>query len=108
MKPSTSFLLKDMREAQIRPTVNRHHCDGRMSLLWYVDDDNDRYVEATDSIHSSKVVLIARDGYCEWLKTAVLSEPKEIVEWIKCQLEIMSHVQSRYGRPVPVEKGWVR
>ena len=96
---SNEKLLDKFKKAGLGPAVVSQHHDGKCSLIWHVDDDNDRYVEATDSLYSSKVVLTARDGYCDWLESMVLSGPADILDWVKRQLEAMSRVQSPNGRP---------
>jgi hypothetical protein len=102
MKQSTSSLLEDLCKEHLGPASIHHRLNGKCSMLWYVDDDDDRYVEATDSLHSSKVVLVVQDGYRDWFMIAVLSDPPAIVEWIKGRLENMSRFQSPHGRPNPI------
>lgn len=99
MKKATENLLAEFKKAGLGPAVVSQRHDGKCSLIWYVDDDNDRYVEATDSLYSSKVVLIARDGYCDALVSEAIAGFDDILEWVKYRLETMSHVRSPKGRP---------
>jgi hypothetical protein len=46
-----------------RPTARQcHHVNGRTTWRWHVDNDDDRYVEVVDFVHSNKVVIIKVDG----------------------------------------------
>ena len=101
MKKSTEVLLDGLCKAGLEPAITRQCHDGKFSLIWHVDDDSDRYVEAADSLHSSDVVLIARDGYCKRLEAVVLSDFLEIEKWIASQLAVMSRIRSPRGPLIP-------
>jgi len=44
-----------------RPIVTRHHQNGSTSVVWYVDNNDDRYVEVADSAASDDFLLVYRD-----------------------------------------------
>jgi hypothetical protein len=76
MKVSTEVLLKNFVELCLRPARVHHGEDGMVRFIWYVDDDNDRYVELVDSDRSARVMLTLRDG---WRAEARVMDNQELV-----------------------------
>ena len=74
------------------------HANGKTTWRWHADDDDDRYVEATDSLYSPAVVLLARDGHLGGVEAIVLSDPHEIVDWVWKRLITMGARPSPRGR----------
>jgi len=86
LKPMTK-LLTALRAKRLGPTIQNHLVNGKTTLRWHVDDDDDRYVEATDSLHSPAFVLHRRDKM-EAIITIVDKIP-DAVEWIDTQLSLL-------------------
>ena len=62
MRDNTIALQAKLKEIGIGPaTYTKHQTNGKTSLVWYVDNDDDRYVELTDSVNSNDFVLVRRD-----------------------------------------------
>jgi len=63
MKMSTTMLVaaagKNLGVG--RPTHTRHHHNGATSVVWYVDSDDDRCVEVSDSAAGEDFLLVYRD-----------------------------------------------
>jgi len=76
MKVTTTVLLKKFEELHLRPNRVHHGRDGKSRFIWYVDNDDDRYVELVDSARSARVMLTLRDG---WRAMARVMEDQELV-----------------------------
>lgn len=63
MKKTTEQLLKNFVDLRLRPNRTHHGEDGKTRFVWYVDDDDDRYVELVDSARGALVLVLWRDGY---------------------------------------------
>jgi hypothetical protein len=107
MKESTRVLLWRLEAEKLEPSVVSHRVFGKTMATWYVDDDDDRYVEMTDAVHSDNVVLVAWDGFpaasavsSGWpVEAIVLWEPDEIARWISQKLAVLKSSPSPRGRP---------
>lgn len=101
MKKTTEQLLLMFKKNRLGPAriENASHLmDGRTRIIWHVDDDNDRYVELCDSIHSGEVVLVARDGCHGGAKVVVYSNHDRIYSWVEQQLKDLATRKSERGR----------
>jgi hypothetical protein len=86
LKPMTK-LLAALRAERLGPTVNHLQVNGKTTFRWHVDNDDDRYVEATDSLHSPTFVLHRRDK-SDAIITVVDNIP-DAVRWIDSQLSLL-------------------
>lgn len=101
MKKTTEQLLsmfKAKRLGPVRTETVGNLMDGRTRIIWHVDDDNDRYVELVDSLHSGEVVLVARDGCHGGAKIVVYSNHDRIYSWVEQQLKDLATRKSERGR----------
>lgn len=101
MKKTTEQLLLMFRKNRLgtaRTENVSHLMDSRTRITWYVDDDNDRYVELVDSLHSDEVVLVARDGCHGGAKVVVYSNHDRIYSWVDQQLKDLATRKSERGR----------
>lgn len=60
---SEATLYEKFRSAGIEPTKVIHRLDGRLTLVWHVDDDDDRFAEVTTPARGRRGhLLVVRDG----------------------------------------------
>ena len=88
MTPAMTKLLAALRKHRLGPTVTTHQVNGKTTFRWHVDNDDDRYVEAVDSLHSSTFVLHCRDGNNATI-TVVNDVPSALI-WIDAQIVSLS------------------
>lgn len=69
-----------LRLDRLSPTKVRHWNINRTTYTWHVDNNDDRFVEATDSMRGNEVLLVWRDR--DWAYAVVLRDLKDIVKWI--------------------------
>jgi hypothetical protein len=98
LKPHLELLHRELCAAGLRPSRAHVHVNGKITWTWHIDDDDDRYVQATDSLYSDQVVLLARDGHLGGVEATVLSDPHEIVDWVWERLNTMGASSSPRGR----------
>jgi hypothetical protein len=99
IKDSTSYLLYRLREARLWPARTRHHTNDQWSFRWYADNDDDRYIQMTDSLYSDDFVLLYRDSLLREVEAVVLTDPQQIVSWIASKLARLSVNRSPNGIP---------
>ena len=88
-----SVLYAALKKRSLGPTVANHQVNGKTTLRWHVDNDDDRYVEAVDSLHSGAFVLHRRDGFDAII--AVIDDVSATVRWIEVQLDFLGRQPSR-------------
>lgn len=113
MKKSTERLMAKLKAKCLSPNTTRLHVNGRYTATWYVDDDDDRRIEMTDSLYTDKVVLTAHDGLPPlrdpqgnqpvpswWPATVVvLSDADQIIAWLAEKQADLASRPSPRGRP---------
>jgi hypothetical protein len=99
IKDSTTYLLYCLRVARLWPARTHHHTNDQWSFRWYVDNDDDRYIQMTSSLYSDDFVLLYRDSLLREVEAVVLTDPQQIVSWIANKLARLSINQSPHGRP---------
>ena len=56
-------LAKRFSEVRFSPNKISHLFNGTTTLAWHVDDDDDRYVQVTDSVAKpTSYLVVSRDG----------------------------------------------
>lgn len=64
--PMTTFdkdkLEKLLKTKSMRPARTHHRLDGLTTMVWFVDNDDDRFVELRDSVRSQGSLVLRRDG----------------------------------------------
>ena len=98
MKQATEKLLSMFEKKRLGPARIDHCLNGKTRITWYVDDDDDRYVELVDSRYTDEVVLVARDGRHGGAKLVVYSNHDRIFSWVDQQLKDLASRQSDRGR----------
>ena len=98
MKKATEQLLLMFRKKGLSPARAEPLVNGKTRITWNVDDDDDRYVEIVDSLHSEEVVLVARDGCHGGAKIVVYSNHDRICSWVDQQLTDLATRKSERGR----------
>ena len=87
-----AFFLKSREwlEGGIGHTASVHlnHVNCKTMLRWHVDNDDDRYVEATDCVNSNNVVVTSVDGFKAIV--VVLSDLKSISDAIEIELRVLA------------------
>lgn len=78
-------LLEDLGRRGTSPVKKVCRCGGRSTCFWYVDDDDDRFVEVDESEYGTSVLCVARDG--DVAEVVVLREARDVVEWVGGRLE---------------------
>jgi hypothetical protein len=86
MKPM-SQLIGILREKLLAPTRTIHQTNGKTTLRWHVDNDDDRYVEASDSLRSDTFVLHCSDKLDAAI--IVVKDVPSAVTWIDTQLQVL-------------------
>lgn len=71
-----------------RPTKVAHCADGKTRCQWYVDDNDDRYVEVIDSTGSGDVLVLVRD--CGRASCTVLRGQEKILAGIGSAMHELS------------------
>jgi len=84
MKKVMKELLSKLNKMRLGPARTRGHINGKTTFTWHVDNNNDRFVEATDSINSDDIMLIARDRTV--FTAAVLGNVGDAVSWVETEL----------------------
>lgn len=83
---STTDLVEIFVRAGLgRPNKSLVHVDGTTSLVYYVDDDDDRFVEVRSSARTSRqqrdqYLCVARNG--DEAKVAVLVGAEVVRDWV--------------------------
>ena len=85
MTPSMTKLLAALRKHRLSPTRTSHQVNGKTTFRWHVDNDDDRYIEAVDSLHSATFVLHWRDKMDAAI--VVVKDVPTAVTWIDAQLQ---------------------
>jgi hypothetical protein len=83
-----SNLYGECHRCQMPPHQIIHHRDSRISYKWFVDFDEDRFIEVTSSIKSLDILAIyrkERDAEAE-----VIVEIFKLVDWIRAHLVRLS------------------
>lgn len=62
------------------PTTDVHRTNGTTSLIWHVDNNDDRYVLVADSTMSEDFFLLMRDN--RTIDATVKDDIEETVKWI--------------------------
>jgi hypothetical protein len=83
MKKVMKELLSKLK-MNLGPARTREHINGKTTFTWYVDNNDDRFVEATDSVKSDDIMLIARDRTAATI--VVFANIGEAVSWIEIEL----------------------
>ena len=71
----------------LHPSVCLSHANCKTTLRWLVDNDDDRYVEATDCVNSNNVVVTSVDGFKA--SVFVLSDLKSIMATINQEVRCL-------------------
>ena len=82
-----------LKQAGIGPVRATHTVYGKTTLVWYVDNDDDKYIELVDSLKSDSFVLVRRVEN-DVLATVLNSTPL-ILAWISEQLAYLSRPSPR-------------
>jgi hypothetical protein len=78
MTTRTREKLHDLLERErIRPARVVHHHLGTTSWTWFVDDDDDRFVEVRDSARGEDFLVVRRDGRAA--EARVVGSAEEVV-----------------------------
>jgi hypothetical protein len=77
-------LLSKLKEMRLGPARTVEHINGNTTFIWYVDNDDDRFVEARSSVNSDDVMLIARDRRIATI--AVFGNTGDAISWIETEL----------------------
>jgi hypothetical protein len=72
----------------LKASVRLSHVNRKTTLRWYVDNDDDRYVEATDCVNSNNVVVTSVDGFKA--SVFVLSDLKSIMATINQEVRCLA------------------
>ena len=84
--PMKEFIAA-LKEKRLAPTVIAHHSNGKTALRWYINNNEDCYVEAVDSLYSASFVIFRRTQ-----QDAVITVEDSIdkaVVWIDEQLKVL-------------------
>jgi len=99
VKPNTEKLLERLAErCPGRPTNTTLMVSGKIRARWHVDDDDDRYVELTDTVYGPEIVLLCCDGLHKTAVATILVDHDEVASWIWGRLVEMSNYVSERGR----------
>ena len=79
-------ILGYFREHGLDPSIC-HRFDGTLELTWRVDDNGDRYVRLTTSVHSSDCAVVYRNFRV--VEAVVLNDLKQMFEWVRIRLLLM-------------------
>ena len=83
MKSLFASFVDKPRPARVSRRVN-----GTTSLVWYVDNDDDRYVEVSDSVNSDDFLVVGRDHRKLW--ALVIGDPGLVVGAVRQGLDVLS------------------
>jgi hypothetical protein len=87
MKSATKMLWALFVD-QPKPARVHHRVNGTTSFVWYVDNDDDRYVEVSDSVNSDDFLVVRRDHRRLW--ALVIGDPGLVVEAVRQGLDVLS------------------
>jgi hypothetical protein len=83
---TTINALRLMLERQrLKPTNQAHRLNGTTTLMWHVDNNDNRYVLLSDSPKGEDFLMLARDE--KKVEACVKSESDEIVQWVARQVK---------------------
>jgi len=80
------YLLLEKRN--MRPARTHHLVDGRTAFVWYVDNDDDRYVRVEDSACSQDFLILVRNG--REVTAHVLGSVEEVVSQLVVECQVLS------------------
>lgn len=61
---------------------------GGTSFAWFVDNNDDRFVEVRDSVHGADFLVVWRDG--KEAAALVVDKPKHVVEMVTVKLKALA------------------
>ena len=61
MRDNTGKFLNRMNAVKLDPAKTCQRVNGTVICTWYVDDNDDRYVEVSDSVRSNDLLVVCRD-----------------------------------------------
>lgn len=84
MKKVMQELHSKLKKMHLGPARTRVHIDGKTTFTWYVDNEDDRFVEATNSTKSDDIMVVLRDKTTAAI--AILGNTNDAVSWIETKL----------------------
>jgi hypothetical protein len=68
MKKQTEALLELFKKNRMSPTTSVQRVNGTVLMVWYVDNDDDRFILLIDSVRTSgpranETFIVLRDGH---------------------------------------------
>ena len=61
MRKNTEIFCSLLKTNRCKPAKSILRENGCVSMCFYVDNDDDRFVEVSDSVHSDDLVILCRD-----------------------------------------------
>lgn len=85
MKKQTEALLNLFKKNRMSPTTSVQRTNGTVSMFWYVDNDDDRFVLLIDSVRTEgpradETFIVLRDGH--FTQSIVVDEPDRAVSTV--------------------------
>lgn len=62
-------------KAHMRPAKTRHEVGCTTTFTWFVDNDDDRFVEVRDSVRGQEFLVLKRDG--KTAEVSIVGSPEE-------------------------------
>ena len=75
-------------EYRCRPAKIAHQFNGTTGFVWFVDNNDDRFVEARDSVRGTDFLVVWRDG--KEAAAIVVDKPKDVVEMVVAKLRALA------------------
>ena len=78
-------LYAELDKRSMRPARTRPEVGGATTLTWYVDDDDDRFVEVRDSVRGRKFLLVVRNN--DYAMAKILNTAVDIAGLVNLELK---------------------